>query len=182
MLTYTEDELLRFVEESNRIEGLYTIEADIAAHEEFFSQPNVAPSDLERLVFKLQPGAVLRHAAGLDVVVGDHRPPPGGSTVVRALHLPLTDVSFRRMPPWQAHRAYESLHPFTDGNGRSGRALWAWQMLHHDHHPGIRLGFLHAFYYQTLAQDDGDWFRKAVLRTELQGWWRARRLRRELSR
>ena len=53
--------------------------------------------------------------------------------------------------PFGIHLRYETLHPFMDGNGRSGRILWAWQMLHHDIAPGIRLGFLHAFYYQTLA-------------------------------
>ena len=38
-----------------------------------------------------------------------------------------------------------SNHPFTDGNGRSGRALWLWQMNNH-----APFGFLHTFYYQTL--------------------------------
>ena len=52
--------------------------------------------------------------------------------------------------PYDIHRRYETLHPFMDGNGRSGRILWAWQMIHHDIRPGLSLGFLHAFYYQTL--------------------------------
>lgn len=47
-------------------------------------------------------------------------------------------------PPWEVHIAYEMLHPFTDGNGRSGRMLWAWQMRN------FPLDFLHTFYYQTL--------------------------------
>ena len=46
---------------------------------------------------------------------------------------------------------YETLHPFMDGNGRSGRILWAWQMIEHNIAPGLSLGFLHAYYYQTLA-------------------------------
>jgi hypothetical protein len=36
--------------------------------------------------------------------------------------------------------------PTTDGNGRSGRALWLWCM-----RGRAPLGFLHQFYYQTLG-------------------------------
>ena len=54
--------------------------------------------------------------------------------------------------PWVFHVQYERLHPFTDGNGRSGRALWAWQMMRR--REGLALGFLHRFYYQTLVARD----------------------------
>lgn len=37
-----------------------------------------------------------------------------------------------------------------DGNDRSGRILWAWQMIEHNISPGLSLGFLHALYYRTL--------------------------------
>lgn len=50
------------------------------------------------------------------------------------------------MSPFTTHLRYESIHPFSDGNGRSGRALWLWQMKGR-----APLGFLHQFYYQTLA-------------------------------
>lgn len=48
----------------------------------------------------------------------------------------------------------------TDGNGRSGRALWAWMMLCRGGSYGrakvIELGFLHTFYYQTLEHFHAD--------------------------
>lgn len=48
---------------------------------------------------------------------------------------------------YRCHVVYETLHPFTDGNGRSGRAVWLRQMGWIVRAP---LGFLHHFYYQTL--------------------------------
>jgi len=57
--------------------------------------------------------------------------------------------------PYLIHHAYETLHPFMDGNGRSGRILWACQMLAHDYSPGLALGFLHCFYYQALSHGQG---------------------------
>lgn len=41
------------------------------------------------------------------------------------------------------------LHPFMDGNGRTGRAVWAWAMQRDGQDP-FALSFLHRFYYQTL--------------------------------
>lgn len=45
---------------------------------------------------------------------------------------------------YHLHHSYETLHPFTDGNGRSGRMLWLWMMQE------APLGFLHTWYYQSL--------------------------------
>lgn len=49
---------------------------------------------------------------------------------------------------YDIHRRYEEIHPLTDCNGRTGRAIWAWLMLK-DHY-SFRLGFLHQWYYQSL--------------------------------
>jgi len=52
--------------------------------------------------------------------------------------------------PWDIHYRYERLHPFRDGNGRSGRVLWAWHMLQLGRDP-FALPFLHRAYYEALG-------------------------------
>ncbi len=53
------------------------------------------------------------------------------------------------LSPFEAHVAYEKSHPFMDGNGRSGRAIWAWMMQREGLDP-YSLQFLHRWYYQSL--------------------------------
>ncbi len=144
-----------FIRESNCIEGILrdpTIE-EVEQHREFWSLRLVGVADLEALVRVIQPAAPLRVNHGMDVRVGSHIPPRGGPGIRPALESILDRIELRRLSPFAAHVEYETLHPFIDGNGRSGRALWAWMMLNHGHRFGIELGFLHAFYYQTLGED-----------------------------
>jgi hypothetical protein len=138
-----------FVRESNRIEGILRdpTEAEVAAFLHFLDVDCPRVDDIERFVAVNQPGAVLRRARGLDVRVGSYVAPPGGPGIEKVLWPLLQDVAYG-LHPHEAHLRYERLHPFTDGNGRSGRALWAWGMK--KYHGGFPLGFLHHFYYQTL--------------------------------
>jgi hypothetical protein len=139
-----------FVRESNRIEGIHRdptreeMEATIA-----FTNLPFAPTteDMEKLVAVYAPGHRLRDQYGLDVRVGNHIAPRGCPEIRTSLDALLSRVAegADEYHPWQAHIDYETLHPFTDGNGRSGRALWLWQM------QTAPIGFLHSFYYQTLS-------------------------------
>lgn len=141
-----------FLKESNRIEGIHRPPTDheLAAFEYFLQLDEVTVWDLRQLVEVFQPGAIIRSKFGLDVRVGAYVAPPGGPHIVEHLTDLLRDIE-AGLDPWTAHCRYESLHPFTDGNGRSGRALWAWQMGPFK----LGLGFLHAFYYQTLSHSEG---------------------------
>lgn len=142
--------LKEFVSESNRIEGITRppTAKEMAAHVTFVNLP-FAPkvADLEAFVAQIAPGHRLRDHYGMNVRVGDHVPPSGCPEIRASLETLLERVAEGAdlYHPWQCHVDYETLHPFTDGNGRSGRVLWLWQM------QVAPIGFLHQFYYQTLS-------------------------------
>lgn len=145
-------EVFKFVEESNRIEGILRppTPGELEATSNFLRLDEVTVADLEMLVSAYQPGAKLRTRVGMDVRIGNHLPPRGGPDIKPALQK-ILDAVQEEANPYATHLAYETLHPFMDGNGRSGRALWAWQMIDQRIWPELQLGFLHAFYYQALS-------------------------------
>lgn len=145
-----------FVEESNAIEGIIrpATDAETDALASFTSMQAPGIADLCDLVSVFQPGAVLRDRVGLNVRVGQHVPVRGGPHVKKLLVGLLREMEAGFITPFRLHQRYEDLHPFTDGNGRSGRALWLRQMLRFGNAPRVRaLGFLHSVYYQALE----DW-------------------------
>ena len=113
--------------------------------------PSLTVTRVRSFVGVYQPNARLRNGVGLNVRVGAHIAPAGGPEIVHSLEAILERVNANRGTvvghdgAYSLHHAYESLHPFTDGNGRSGRAIWLWQMRGH-----APLGFLHHWYYQSL--------------------------------
>ena len=144
-------DLTEFVRESNRIEGKLRDPTwqEIDAHERLLKLDTLTIQDLERFVSVCQPGASLRSQARMNVRVGNHLPLEGGPAISEGLALLLISANSdtRRVEAYNTHIRYETLHPFMDGNGRSGRALWLWMMGGIERAP---LGFLHHFYYQTL--------------------------------
>jgi len=136
----------QFVMESNRIEGIdrnpYPYE--VLEHERFLELEQVTVDELVKFVGVYQPDAMLRSNPGISGVrVGGHVAPPSSPEIVSSL-----ECILRIEDPHEQHCEYETLHPFTDGNGRSGRALWAWNNKRY----ARNYGFLRGFYYETLSR------------------------------
>lgn len=143
--------LVAFANESNHIEGMgAATEAEIDALGELVYRASIGVPELEHYVKVVAPGHKLRRKRGLNVRVGDHIAPPGGPDIEAGLQHLLATLD--QGTPYSNHVAYELVHPFTDGNGRSGRALWLWEHIQNgtEARP-MALGFLHTFYYETLS-------------------------------
>lgn len=144
-----------FIRESNRIEGILRepLVAEIEAHMVFLEADHMEMASLEEFVSAIQPHAILRRQYGLDVRVGNHFALAGGPRVEEELIKLIGDINYWNTEEklydsfiHDMHLRYEKLHPFSDGNGRSGRAIWLWMQGGY-----APLGFLHQFYYDTLA-------------------------------
>lgn len=154
-----EDALRRFVLASNEIEGIigqsaHQLNRDINAHRKVLAIKRLETQHLNAFV-RTVASANIRDKNGMNVVVGNHRPPPGGWKIEPWLRkilslkpgvegMPDDMVKFAHL----RHCEFESLHPYMDGNGRAGRALWLRDM----GGPGavMRYGFLQQFYYSSL--------------------------------
>lgn len=151
-----------FLLESNRIENIEGLSIDdLKAAREFMDNDHVTVSDMVALAHEFTSGVgKLRNYVGADVRVGRSVPPAGGPRMPKLLEGILDDAMDKTKNSFDVHVDYEHLHPFLDGNGRTGRLLWLWKLVHAPgpedefftrfiaQNPG---NFLQAFYYQMLG-------------------------------
>lgn len=139
-----------FLWESNQIEGIERGPSvdEIVAFAKFMQLFSVSATALGDLQAVFAPGKPIREREGMNVRVGRYVAPPGGPNIVRRLQAICREAN-SGADPWKTHVRFEKLHPYMDGNGRTGRMLWAWMMYVQGKQP-FALSFLHRFYYQTL--------------------------------
>jgi len=143
---------IKFISESNTIEGIHRSpkKGEIKEYLRFMALEAITIEELQRFVSVYQPNAKLRDNVGMNVRVGNYRPMAGGPAVKAELEHMLKHLEAKyHNNPHKVHKEYETLHPFTDCNGRSGRMLWRWMMRDK---PLAPLGFLQTWYYQSLEE------------------------------
>lgn len=145
--------LYDFAKESNDIEGISGFDSNddmTRALKCLIYKKKLTLENIVRFAFALDPKCVLRAKAGMDVRIGAFIPQRGGEALVRNVEafLELQNNKEHRRNPFEAYIQFETFHPFMDGNGRTGRAIWLWQMLQEECYND--LGFLRIYHYQSF--------------------------------
>ncbi len=144
-----------FVRESNAIEGIMrdpTMNETVGT-QLFLSLDSLSIALLGNVQAIYTPDKPLRRERGMDVQVGRYIAPRGGWAIMAQLERLLDEINGNAIVPQAAHVRFEMLHPYMDGNGRTGRVLWAWHMHRDGQDPFVR-PFLQSFYYQTLERGE----------------------------
>lgn len=145
-------DLYKFAVESNEIEGIHCERQHLnhaAALEKFLALPKLSVDAVCEFVKSIEPDSRLRTGHMGRVWIGG-REAPSFEVVHERLPILIDAVNGGSWGPGYLHKEYEWLHPFIDGNGRSGRAIWLWQKVKFEKYNG-QYGFLQMYYYDTLS-------------------------------
>ncbi len=150
-----------FVKESWRIEQIFPTEAELAQvkadHLWFLDRKRLTLANVMKLAARFGSRNLIRDRFDMNVRVGRHIAPQGGPNITSALQSLLMEIE-GGLSAFEGHRRFERLHPFMDGNGRTGRAIWLWTHKRNLNPQSfmvlLRRGFLHSWYYETLDNSE----------------------------
>ncbi|MFH2105564.1 MAG: Fic family protein [Parcubacteria group bacterium] len=149
-----------FMRESNRIEGELDEEnggklwpGDVEAVEAFLEHPFSLKSllMLHKALCKGRPymksdKKLWGKWRDCEVWVGGHK---GADPIFIPHKMEELEETYSVINAWELHNEFETIHPFVDLNGRTGRLLYLKKALEENaYHP--HLSFLHNYYYATL--------------------------------
>lgn len=151
-----------FIRESNAIENIYgdeEIKQSLMAWKLLDGKTEISHYDICRvqkvITFNQKDlednwRGYYRSVSGINVSVGGHQAPPAG-LVDSLMGNWLVDLP--KMEPLIAHIRFESIHPFVDGNGRTGRMLYWWQCQQRGIHPFFHTKKLVKNYYRLFEPE-----------------------------
>jgi hypothetical protein len=119
-----------FVRVSNRMAGITRepTPSEISAHRGLLAANALRVENLELFVHHVAEGARVRSEAGAEALSSAEE-----MTSAEQLKADLATIVLaaqkQAASPQRLHRIYTLLSPFTDGNGRCGRALLMWQIM-----------------------------------------------------
>lgn len=131
-------DIKKYIEQSNAIEGIHDeaeITQSLKAWELLKDQEEIGHAlicQIQRTITENQPElkkewrGYYRTHSGVEVTVGG-RHAPAAVMVDSLMEGWLADLPL--MSPLIAHIRFESIHPFADGNGRTGRMIYWWHAL-----------------------------------------------------
>ena len=119
-----------FVRVSNRMAGITRepTPSEISAHRGLLAANALRVENLELFVHHVAEGARLRSEAGTHEASANKQTAPAGELKADLATIVLA-AQKHAASPQRLHRIYTLLSPFTDGNGRCGRALLMWQIM-----------------------------------------------------
>ena len=125
----------------------------------FIQQPEITREVLlelhRRITLKQLPASVRGRYRPCQVWVGRHAP-PGPALVPGMMYTFLLDLGGKwpSLDPIEMHVRFETIHPFIDGNGRTGRMLLWWHQIQRGEEPTLfKAAERWGLYYPLFSRD-----------------------------